>query len=295
MAQQTINVNGLDPAGTGSDPAKTAFTKTNTNFNELYAWKSGIDTWKTGVDTFMGGFSANGKTLVGQTFAQMKVSLAIAIADVSGLQTALDAKIGTTGAQTMSGALSVGGLKVAGAAASIGVQGCYIQWNAGDGLSGGFNSVCNRGLGGGGFSWRSVNSDNSASGPTMTYSYAGVLNVPGGVTNVSDRRAKEDIEDLALEECEAIADQLVPKSYRRIVDDPDRVEPMPIEYGFIAQDVLEFCSVLVSGDESMYGLNYTGIIPVLAGALKVKSARLKQAESRLDELERRLQALEAVQ
>lgn len=63
-------------------------------------------------------------------------------------------------------------------------QGGYTGWNdAGDGsgFSGHMAFTCNRGGGSGGFSWRSVLSDNSAGGPPMTYSYAGVLNVPAGI------------------------------------------------------------------------------------------------------------------
>jgi hypothetical protein len=63
-------------------------------------------------------------------------------------------------------------------------QGGYTGWNdAGDGsgFSGHMAFTCNRGGGSGGFSWRSVLSDNSAGGPPMTYSYGGVLSVPSGI------------------------------------------------------------------------------------------------------------------
>ncbi|WP_054069761.1 hypothetical protein, partial [Pseudomonas syringae group genomosp. 3] len=55
------------------------------------------------------------------------------------------------------------------------IQGLYMGWN-GNG-DGGANYICNRGGAGGGHSWWSVNSDNTAAGPVMTYSYAGVLSV----------------------------------------------------------------------------------------------------------------------
>jgi hypothetical protein len=62
-------------------------------------------------------------------------------------------------------------------------QGAYIGWNEsnGSGLSGGVSFTCNQGGGTGGFSWRTVNSNNTVGGPFMTYSYAGVLNVPLGI------------------------------------------------------------------------------------------------------------------
>ncbi|KPY29757.1 tail fiber domain-containing protein [Pseudomonas syringae] len=55
------------------------------------------------------------------------------------------------------------------------IQGLYMGWN-GNG-DGGANYICNRGGALGGHSWWSVNSDNTAAGPVMTYSYAGVLSV----------------------------------------------------------------------------------------------------------------------
>lgn len=61
------------------------------------------------------------------------------------------------------------------AAALFGTQGMYMGWNSGSQGEGHF--VVNRGGGAGGFSWRSVNAANSATGPTMTYSYDGLLTV----------------------------------------------------------------------------------------------------------------------
>ena len=63
-------------------------------------------------------------------------------------------------------------------------QGGYVGWNdPGDssGFSGHMAFTANRGGGSGGFSWRSILQDNSAGGPTMTYSYDGILNVPAGL------------------------------------------------------------------------------------------------------------------
>ncbi|WP_225694446.1 phage tail protein [Pseudomonas savastanoi] len=61
------------------------------------------------------------------------------------------------------------------AAALFGTQGMYMGWNAGSQGEGHF--VVNRGGGSGGFTWRSVNANNTAGGPTMSYSYDGVLTV----------------------------------------------------------------------------------------------------------------------
>jgi hypothetical protein len=70
----------------------------------------------------------------------------------------------------------------AGAVPSAG--GGFLGWNEignGSGMSGAVSFTCNQGGGTGGFSWRSVNAGNTAGGPFMTYSYAGVLNVPVGL------------------------------------------------------------------------------------------------------------------
>jgi hypothetical protein len=62
-------------------------------------------------------------------------------------------------------------------------QGAWIGWNEpnGSNMSGGVSFTCNQGGGTGGFSWRTVNKDNTAGGPFMIYNYAGVLSVPAGL------------------------------------------------------------------------------------------------------------------
>lgn len=58
-------------------------------------------------------------------------------------------------------------------------NGGYIGWNGADaGFSGEMNFLCNRGGGSGGFTWRTVNLDNTVTGPSMSYSFAGRLTVP---------------------------------------------------------------------------------------------------------------------
>lgn len=61
------------------------------------------------------------------------------------------------------------------ASALYNTQGLYMGWNSGSQGEGHF--IVNRGGGAGGFTWRSVNGANTASGPTMTYSYDGLLSV----------------------------------------------------------------------------------------------------------------------
>lgn len=61
--------------------------------------------------------------------------------------------------------------------------GGYLGWNEsnGSGMSGALSFTCNQGGGTGGFSWRTVNQNNTVGGPFMTYSFGGVLNVPTGI------------------------------------------------------------------------------------------------------------------
>ncbi|MCH5555691.1 tail fiber domain-containing protein [Pseudomonas syringae] len=61
------------------------------------------------------------------------------------------------------------------AAALYASQGLYMGWNSNSQGEGHF--VVNRGGGAGGFTWRSVNAGNTATGPAMTYSYEGLLTV----------------------------------------------------------------------------------------------------------------------
>ncbi|SEU03341.1 hypothetical protein [Pseudomonas graminis] len=75
-------------------------------------------------------------------------------------------------------------LRLSGPAVYSAGQGAYTGWNDpndGSGFNGHVAFTCNRGGGSGGFSWRSVVTDNTSGGPTMTYSYDGILNVPGTV------------------------------------------------------------------------------------------------------------------
>ncbi|PYD94041.1 peptidase S74 [Pseudomonas syringae pv. pisi] len=61
------------------------------------------------------------------------------------------------------------------ASAIYNLQGMYMGWNSGSQGEGHF--IVNRGGGSGGFTWRSVNAGNTATGPAMTYSYEGLLTV----------------------------------------------------------------------------------------------------------------------
>ncbi len=67
-------------------------------------------------------------------------------------------------------------------AALFSAQGLYLGWNGEAGHGGAANFTCNEGGGAGGVTWRSVNADNSVSGPTLVYGYDGTLTVPSAVS-----------------------------------------------------------------------------------------------------------------
>jgi hypothetical protein len=60
----------------------------------------------------------------------------------------------------------------------INVPGGFLSYGTDGQFTKCFNFVCNKSTGTGGFSWRTINAENSITGPTMTYSYEGLLTVP---------------------------------------------------------------------------------------------------------------------
>lgn len=161
-------------------------------------------------------------------------------------------------------------------------QGLYQLWNTGaGGLVGSGDWVCNQGGGTGGFSWRSVNLNNTATGPTMTYTYAGNLNVPGTVSQGSDRRLKtNDVE--ILDGLDRIL-QIRPVEFDRR-DFLDSTEYPHHEVGVIAQELYEVTPLLVtpaaSGNEQdIWRVNYTGLIPYLVSAIKTLKAEIEELKA----------------
>ncbi|MBP5948554.1 MULTISPECIES: tail fiber domain-containing protein [unclassified Pseudomonas] len=161
-------------------------------------------------------------------------------------------------------------------------QGLYQLWNTGaGGLVGSGDWVCNQGGGTGGFSWRSVNLNNTLTGPTMTYTYAGNLNVPGTVSQGSDRRLKtNDVE--ILDGLDRIL-QIRPVEFDRR-DFLDSTEYPHHEVGVIAQELYEITPLLVTPakpdvEEDIWRVNYTGLIPYLVSAIKTLKAEIEELKS----------------
>ncbi|WP_122432134.1 tail fiber domain-containing protein [Pseudomonas viridiflava] len=127
--------------------------------------------------------------LLVDAFNQLRVQFGAQLAALgtTGNYDTLPVLKGGTGAGDIPGALTNLGLRggsndilvksigLRGVPVGYNTQGLYFGWN-GNG-DGGANYICNRGGGAGGHAWWSVNSDNTAAGPVMTYSYSGVLSV----------------------------------------------------------------------------------------------------------------------
>jgi hypothetical protein len=119
----------------------------------------------------------------------------------------------------------------------------------------------------------------SATGITITgdISYTGIL------TDISDRRRKEDIHPLGSGMLDKVA-ALKPVSFR-MKGDARR------EYGFIAQDVQPVFPELVTGDAGPSGtlaLNYSGFIAPMAAAIQELRAEVAALRRENEELRRRL-------
>ncbi|KPY64334.1 Tail fiber domain-containing protein, partial [Pseudomonas syringae pv. spinaceae] len=84
--------------------------------------------------------------------------------------------VGKGGTGRTDGRVVFSELGVQQASALYNVQGLYMGWNSTGTGEGHF--IVNRGGGAGGFTWRSVNGANTATGPSMSYSYDGLLSVP---------------------------------------------------------------------------------------------------------------------
>jgi len=163
--------------------------------------------------------------------------------------------------------------------------GLYFGWNE-SGYIGESNFICNNNASNnpaaGGFSWRTVNNINTASGPTMRYTYAGDLSVPGTVVQGSDRRLK--INDVEITNGLEKILQVRPVEFDRRSMLTDKEYPFH-EAGVIAQELHDVLPILVTpGDddesqESIWRVNYTGLIPYLISAIKELKSEIEELKA----------------
>lgn len=85
---------------------------------------------------------------------------------------------------------------------------------------------------------------------------------------VSDQRLKKEISP--LQNGLSIIKQFHPKQYL-FLDSIQTAESHRKNYGFLAQDVIQFLPDLVDTTRNAYALDYIGIIPFLVGAVKEQS------------------------
>lgn len=142
--------------------------------------------------------------------------------------------------------------------------------------------------------------------------FSGDVTITGTLSNPSDRMLKSDINTINL--ALTIIEQLNPVTYYNKPD--ERFNSLNLahnlQYGFIAQDLEKVIPELVSKQilpgstkgtsehtfnktsESLYfkGINYIGIIPILAKGIKEQQAIIEDLEQKLIELEERINKLE---
>ncbi|MGG2019028.1 tail fiber domain-containing protein [Pseudomonas sp. S8] len=162
-------------------------------------------------------------------------------------------------------------------------QGMWLMWNTGivPGASGTADFICNQGGDNGGFTWRSVNSTNTVGGPAMYYTYSGNLNVPGAVSQGSDRRLKKNDVEI-LDGLERIM-QIRPVEFDRR-DFLDSEDYPHHEVGVIAQELFDVTPLLVTpadseNEQDIWRVNYTGLIPYLVSAIKTLKAEIEELKS----------------
>jgi hypothetical protein len=221
------------------------------------------------------------------------------ITALSGLNTAIALNQGGTGGRSAAEAVSNLGLLNNSIRArfitsmlasqqlnSVSPQGLYAGWNGSNGQGEG-NFICNKGAGTGGFSWRTVNNDNTLSGPEMFYRYGGNLEVPGTVTQGSDRRLK--INDFEITDGLERIMQVRPVVYdRKIMLESGDYESH--EAGMIAQELFESIPIAVSpGDDSAHSeidqiwkVNYMAVIPYLVSAIKALKSEVDELREMLN-------------
>jgi len=179
--------------------------------------------------------------------------------------------VGTTSIVANSG-LSAPSLSVGSIGYGIGESGIYI----GDGIASARWKITHG-------SYNLNLFQNNGSG---TYLYRGAFaNSTGTYTAASDATIKKDIEDIQYGVKEVIA--LRPVSYRMTTQDANS----RLNLGLIAQEVASIIPEVISkpnDSTSLYGIEYTSLIPVLISAIKEQQESITALKAQVDELASRI-------
>ena len=131
------------------------------------------------------------------------------------------------------------------------------------------------------------------SGANQMLSVNGDINYTGSITDVSDRRLKENLEEV---------DNVLPKltqlqayTYNMKEDGSDRSENKVREYGVMAQDVQKLFPEMVKviDEENGYlGVSYIQLVPVLLEATKEQQNLITQQQEEIESLQTALSEVE---
>lgn len=112
--------------------------------------------------------------------------------------------------------------------------------------------------------------------PTVTLDVVGNINYTGVLTDVSDRRSKENIEPLE----HPLESILALQGYSfTMKDDPEH----RIEYGLIAQEVeIVFPELVVTNSNDMKTMNYLGMIAPLVEAVKAQQKEIEALKAEVN-------------
>ncbi|MDD3877033.1 MAG: tail fiber domain-containing protein [Bacteroidales bacterium] len=122
------------------------------------------------------------------------------------------------------------------------------------------------------------------------------------LVETSDQRLKKDISPLSSNTLTKISQlnavEFRYKSYQELINDgivnigvQDTINPFPvnmntdnrIQYGFIAQDLLQiFPELVYMGQDSVYGVDYISLIPIIVEILKEQNDKITDLETQLN-------------
>ncbi|MDH0745305.1 tail fiber domain-containing protein [Pseudomonas sp. GD03842] len=160
-------------------------------------------------------------------------------------------------------------------------SGTFVGWNESNGGGEG-NFICNRGGGSGGFTWRTVNADNTVEVSRMILSGTGNLSIPGSLSQGSDRNLK--INDVEITEGLETVLKIRPVEFDRRPNLTSKKYDRH-DSGVIAQelyDVIPHAVSLPEEEGDIWKVNYTAIIPYLVSAVKQLKAKVDDLESKLE-------------